>query len=142
MRDTDGTVQRSFRLSRGTADLLDAAAAEASESRNALAERLLAEGLRLEDHPLIRFRSKETGRRLPMVVGTRLSVHQVISTLRDSGGDVDEAASYFEIEPRLVHAALSYYADFRDEVDQDTALAALAEKQELARWERQQTALD
>lgn len=77
-----------------------------------------------------------------MVVGTRLSVHQVISTLRKSGGNVEEAASYFEIEPRLVHAALSYYADFRDEVDQDAAFAALAEKQELARWERQQAALD
>ena len=76
-----------------------------------------------------------------MLVGARLSVHQVISTLRDSAGDVDDAASYFEIEPRLVQAALSYYADFRDEVDRDAALAALSEKQELARWERRQAAL-
>lgn len=128
-------------MSRETARLLDAAAAETSESRNAVAERVLAEGLRLENHPLIRFRAKATGRRQPMLVGARLSVHQVISTLRDSAGDVDDAASYFEIEPRLVQAALSYYADFRDEVDRDAALAALSEKQELARWERRQAAL-
>ena len=77
-----------------------------------------------------------------MLVGTRLSVHQVISTLRDSGGDVDEAASYFEIEARLVKAALNYYADFREEVDHDAAIAALVETQEFARWERRQAALD
>lgn len=141
MRNTEGTVQRSLRLSRQTAELLDAAAAIEGESRNALAERLLAEGLRLENHPLVRFRAGAGGRRQPALVGSRLYVHQVIATLRDSGGEVDDAASYLQVEPRLVQAALNYYADFRQEVDQDAALAALAEKLELERWERQQSAL-
>jgi hypothetical protein len=49
------SVQRSFRLSASTAELLDREAEANNESRNALADRLLAEALREEHHPLIRF---------------------------------------------------------------------------------------
>jgi uncharacterized protein (DUF433 family) len=141
MRDEATSVQRSFRLSRRTIELLDAASNRSRESRNALADRLLGEALRLERHPLIRFREGASGRRQPSPVGTRLSVHQVVSTLRGSGGRVDEAADYFAISPRLVQAALEYYADFAEEVDEDAAVAARVEQDERARWERQQRAL-
>jgi hypothetical protein len=40
------TVQRSFRLSARTLELLDAAAVGGQESRNALADRLLGEAVR------------------------------------------------------------------------------------------------
>ena len=92
-------------------------------------------------HPLIRFHQGPAGRRQPLVVGTRLYVHQVISTLRESEGDVEEAAAYFGISPRLVRAALEYYAEFADEVDKDAAVAEQVERAERARWERQQRAL-
>lgn len=135
------SVQRSFRLSRRTIELLDAEAAVQAESRNALADRLLGEAVRVERHPLIRFHPRAGGRRQPLVVGTRLSVHQVIATLRASDGDIAEAADYLGIAPAFVRAALDYYADFSDEVDDDAAVALQVEQDERARWERRQRAL-
>lgn len=76
-----------------------------------------------------------------MIVGTRLYVHQVMSTLRDSDRKVDEAAVYLSIAPRLVRAAVEYYAEFADEVDADAATAAQVERDERDRWDRQQRAL-
>lgn len=137
----DGSVQRSFRLSARTVELLDARAADSRESRNALADRLMGEALRLERHPLIRFHEGATGRRQPLLVGTRLFVHQVMATLRGSGGQVEEAASYLNLPPRLVRAAADYYADFPDEVDEDAAFASRVADDERGRWERQQRAL-
>jgi uncharacterized protein (DUF433 family) len=141
MSSKRASVQRSFRLSSRTLDLLDAAAAASEESRNALADRLLGEALRLERHPLIRFHDGTAGRRQPLVVGTRLYVYQVMSTVRMSHGDIAEAADYLRISPRLVRAAVEYYAEFSDEVDDDSAAAELAERSERDRWERQQRAL-
>ena len=141
MRDNPPSVQRSFRLSRRTIELLDAAAAAGRETRNALVDRLLGEALRLERHPLIRFHEGASGRRQPLVVGTRLHVHQVIATVRASDRDIDEAATYLAVAPRLVRAAVEYYAEFSDEVDDDAAGASRIESDERARWERQQRAL-
>jgi uncharacterized protein (DUF433 family) len=135
------SVQRSFRLSPRTIELLDAAAAAGGESRNSLADRLLGEAVRLERHPLVRFHQGAAGRRQPIIVGTRLYVHQVMSTLRAGRGDIDEAAAYLGIPPRLVQAAVEYYAEFADEVDEDALVAERVEKDELARWERQRRAL-
>ena len=134
-------MQRSFRLSGRTAELLDEAAEATGESRNALVDRLLGEGLRLERHPLIRFREGAGGRRQPLVVGSRLYVHQVVATLRASDGDVGEAADYLGLTARQVRAALDYYADYRVEVDEDAAVAQRIEATERDRWERQQRAL-
>src|ERR1700730_3772953 len=106
------SVQRSFRLSARTIELLDAAAEAEGESRNALADRLLGEALRLERHPLIRFHAGAAGRRPTLLIGTRLFVHQIVSTVRAEGGDTDAAADYLGITPRLIHAAVAYYADF------------------------------
>jgi uncharacterized protein (DUF433 family) len=141
MSDGTSSVQRSFRLSSRTIDLLDAAAAESDESRNAMADRLLGEALRLQRHPLIQFHQGSAGRRQPLVVGTRLYVHQVMSTVRSSKSDLAEVADYFGISSRLVRAAVEYYAEFNDEVDEDAAVAERIERAELDRWERQQRAL-
>jgi uncharacterized protein (DUF433 family) len=136
-----GSVQRSFRLSRTTSDLLDAAVESSGESRNALADRLLGEAVRNDRHPLIRFRTGAAGRREPMVVGTRLLVRQVVATVKAHDGDVDEAAGYFSVPPRVVRAAVAYYAEFTDEVQGDVARAAKLEADERARWEREQASL-
>lgn len=133
--------QRSFRLSASTLSLLDGWAEYTGESRNALADRLLGEALRIERHPLIRFQTGASGRRQPMLVGTRLKIYQVISTVRANDNDVSEAAEWFELPQRLIQAAVDYYADFKDEIDADTAWADRIETEERARWERQQRAL-
>jgi hypothetical protein len=43
--------------------------------------------------------------------------------------------------PQLIKAALAYYADFTDEVDEDAAIAEQFEREERERWERQQRAI-
>lgn len=141
MRDVQRSVQRSFRLSARTIELLEAEAGTTGESRNALADRLLGEALRVERHPLVRFQGGAAGRRQPLLVGTRLYVHQVIASLRASDGDVDETAAYLGIPARQVRAALDYYADFRGEVDADADAVHRIETAERDRWERQQRAL-
>ncbi len=135
------SVQRSFRISARTSELLDSLAATSNESRNSLVEQLLGEALRLERHTLVRFRSGASGRREPFLTGTRLLVRQVVAQIRDARGEVDEVADYLGIERSLVLAARDYYADFGAEIDEDAELAALVEASEHARWERQQTAL-
>jgi len=134
------SVQRSFRLTRRTADLLDACAESSSESRNSIVERILAEALRTERHPLIRFRRGATGRREPILVGTRLLVRQVIGTLHGSQ-DTADAADTLGIPRYLVEAAATYYAEFGVEVDLDIAWAEEFAEREFALWMQQQSAL-
>jgi uncharacterized protein (DUF433 family) len=130
------TVQRSFRLSPRTLALLGERAAETSESRNALAERLLDEGLHLDRHPLIRFRTGASGVRRPALVGTRLDVWQVVDTVHGEGGDVAAAARYLGITEALVRAAVDYYADFSAEVDAQRAVEVAFAERERDRSER------
>lgn len=135
------TVQRSFRLSSRTLELLEQRAVARDLSRNALADQLLGEAVRTDSHPLIRFRAGASGRRRAALVGTRLDVHDVIDTLRGEDGSIEAAADYLGVDARLVRAALAYYADFADEVDQDREAAAAVAREERARWDRQQQAL-
>lgn len=141
MRNVSASVQRSFRLSRTTSDLLDATAELTGESRNSLADRLIGEAVRTEHHPLIRFRTGAAGRREPLLVGTRLLVRQVIATVQDHDSSIEDTASYLGIPPRVVRAAVSYYADFTGEIEVDAQWAARIEADERARWERGQAAL-
>jgi uncharacterized protein (DUF433 family) len=110
------TRQRSFRLPTRTLDQLDERAGELSASANALAQRILAEGLRAERHPLIYFRSGAAGRR-PALIATRLDVWQVIEVLRANRNDIAEAAHVLGIAEARVRACIAYYADFKDEID-------------------------
>ena len=136
------SVQRSFRLSRSTAELLDAyVATSAGENRNSAVERLLAEGLRLEKHPLVRFRTGTAGRREPLIVGTRLKLRQLVADVRAHDNDVVAVATLLEIPESWVRAAMSYYAEFADEVEADIAWAARAEAEEYERWQREQAVL-
>src|SRR5215216_4758859 len=72
MATSEGSTQRSFRLSRRTLEQLDAMARATGESSNALADRLLSEAIKTATHPLIRFQPGALGRRRALVVGTRL----------------------------------------------------------------------
>jgi uncharacterized protein (DUF433 family) len=139
--DEGKSVARSFRLSSVTARLLDSETKISRQSRNALADRLLGEALRLEHHPMIRFHEGEARRRRALVAGTRLYVFQIIATLREHDGSIDDTAAYFDVSPRLVRAALDYYADFPDEVEADLDETQETAESERLRWERQQRAL-
>jgi tetratricopeptide (TPR) repeat protein len=82
-----------------------------------LAQRYVEEGLRMDEHPLIRFADGPAGRRARLV-GTGKDVWEVIATVRDNGGDAAEAARYLEIPLGLVQAAITYYGAYQDEIDQ------------------------
>ncbi len=141
MIEAVGSVHRSFRLSAATSALLDELAEVSDESRNSVVERLLGEAARTERHPLVRFRAGAAGRREPAIVGTRHLVRQVVTQLRAADGNVDEVAEYLGLPARTVRAALSYYVDFSDEVDDAIARANAFEADHRARWEREQAAL-
>ena len=131
---------RSFRLPDTLLASLQGRARERGESANALAERYLEEGLRRDDHPLIAFREGAAGRRAALI-GTRLDVAQVIDTLRESDNSVELAADYLGIPEQQVRAAVRYYADFQDEVDEWRERGrAIAEREEDA-WRREQAIL-
>jgi uncharacterized protein (DUF433 family) len=131
---------RSFRLPETLLASLQGRARERGESANALAERYLEEGLRRDDHPLIVFRDGAAGRRAALV-GTRLDVAQVIDTLRESDNSVEATAEYLGSPEQHVRAAVRYYADFREEVDEwREHTRAVAEREEEA-WRREQAIL-
>lgn len=134
-------MQRSFRLSSRTMELLDDRARELAESRNSLAERLLHEGLRTEHHPLIVFREGASGLRRPALVGTRLYVWQVVDTVRESANSLAAAAEYLGLPEHHVRAAVDFYADFTDEVDGYRQEQRTFDERERERWERAQRVL-
>jgi hypothetical protein len=82
-----------------------------------LALRCVEEGLRMNEHPLIRFTDGTAGRRARLI-GTDKDVWEVIATVCDNDGDASEAAAYLEIPLGLAQAAITYYGAYQDEIDQ------------------------
>jgi uncharacterized protein (DUF433 family) len=76
-----------------------------------------AQGLRMDEHPLIRFADGPAGRRARLV-GTGKDVWEIIAAVHDNDGDAAETARYLELPLGLVQAAISYYGAYRDEIDQ------------------------
>lgn len=119
---------------------LKRAAAEASSSISATAERLIREGLRMQDHPRIIFRDGPAGRR-PRVIGGQ-DVWVVVTTV--VGGDVpvddrvERAADLLSLSVHDVDAAMRYYAEFTDEVDADIESRRVFAAEAESLWRRQQ----
>ncbi len=105
-----------FRVEPETLRELDERAARSGRDRTALARRYVEEGLRTDEHPLIRFSDGALGRRASLV-GCGLDVWEAVETIRVNNGSLEEAAAYLEISCALVQAAASYYAAYPDEVD-------------------------
>lgn len=139
--NSSGTKQSiAFRFDPITVRRLKRRAQEAQMRQTTLAERYIEEGLRHEEHPLIYFRAGEAGRR-PALIGTRLDVAEVIATVRQNEGSVEEAADYLEVPTEQVEACVSYYADYKDEVDAWIERAKAAAERERERSERRRQAL-
>ena len=107
----------SLRLPDATLDRLHARARSRSVALRTLAQRYVEEGLRTDEHPLIRFADGPAGRR-PRLLGTGLDVWEAIWVVRDNDGDEREAAEYLQIPLGLVQAAVAYYGAYRDEIDE------------------------
>lgn len=82
-----------------------------------LAQRYVEEGLRMDEHPLIRFAEGPAGRRARLV-GTGKDVWEVIAAVRDNDADAAETARYLEIPLGIVQAAITYYGAYTEEIDQ------------------------
>src|SRR5438105_1041599 len=84
-------------------------AAETAETASGLAQRLVDEGLRMDAHPGIAFRSGPAGRRAGLVRGP--DVWEVISLVRSlrSRGDkaVKEAAEWLSLNETQIRVALA-----------------------------------
>lgn len=141
MSETSSSVQRSFRLSASTSRLLDHRVGESGESRNAMVDRLLNESLRIEKHPFIRFITGSSGRREAHIVGTRWKVRQIIVSLKGEKGNIASVVKGFDLTEPQVRAAVSYYADFTDEVDADIERDFADADQQRIRWEREQSVI-
>lgn len=107
----------SVRLNDTTLVRLNRHAHRAHLAPRTLAQRYVEEGLRMDEHPLIRFAEGPAGRRARLT-GTGKDVWEVIATVKDNNGDLPETARYLEIPLGLVQAAVTYYGAYTDEIDQ------------------------
>lgn len=113
-------------------------------SQRQLAERYLEEGMRMEDHPGIVFRDGPMGRRAGLAAGP--DVWEIVAALKQlptrGRAAIGELAELLELSEGQIEAALAYYGEFPDEVDElITRNDEEAERAETA-WRRQQTVLD
>jgi hypothetical protein len=127
----------------GTYERLKQQAARRSESVSGMGERLIDEGLRMENHPGIVFRTGPTGRRAALASGP--DVWEVVALLRGLGGSIErrvaKAATQLGLVAAQVRAASRYYAEFTDEVDEEMAANEDAADRELAAWEAERRLL-
>jgi hypothetical protein len=89
------------------------------ESRSRLAARLIDEGLRMDAHPGIVFRSGPGGRRAGLTGGP--DVWEIARVLRDVKGRdetaIEKTATLTGLAIYQVRAAARYYQEFTEEVD-------------------------
>lgn len=122
---------------------LDSGAKRRGEAKARTAERLIDEGLRMEDHVGIVFRDGPAGRRAALAGGP--DVWEVIETLRGTGLASDAAiqatAEWGALTQSQVRTAVRYYADFQDEVDERIELGRREAERLHAAYAREQAAL-
>jgi len=133
----------SIRMSPQTLARLDVGARRRGEAKARTAERLIDEGLRMEDHPGVVFRDGPAGRRAALAGGP--DVWEVIETLKGTGLSGEPAvaatAEWGVLTHAQVHTAVRYYADFRDEVDARIAHNSQEADRQRAAWVRAREAL-
>jgi uncharacterized protein (DUF433 family) len=130
-------------MSEQTLARLGAGARRRGEPKARTAERLIDEGLRMEDHPGIAFRDGPSGRRAALAGGP--DVWEVVETLKGTELVGEEAiaatAEWGTLTHPQVRAALRYYADFREEIDERITFNHAEADRQRATWERAQAAL-
>jgi hypothetical protein len=135
-----GRSTTSFRLDDELRERLARRAEHEGVSVNALAERLLNQGLAMIEHPGVTFNPGPTGWRATLPGGA--DVWEVMSAVR-RWSDVSEAekiaglAQEFGVHEQVIIIALNYAAAHRDEIDArvnaNDAMWAEAERLERAR---------
>jgi hypothetical protein len=120
-------------------------AARPGLSTSAAANRLIDEGLRMADHPAIVFRDGPAGRRAVVVGGPDVwEIVRAVKSARTHEGELDGdetvalVARNTGTSERQIRAAVRYWSQFPDEIDEQIHTADEAEKQALDAWRREQ----
>lgn len=123
----------SVRFPTPVAERLRVRAASSAESASGLAQRLVDEGLRMDAHPGVVFRSGPSGRRAALTGGPDVwEVVGLIRTIEPRGEEaIAEAAQWLSLSDAEVRVALAYYGAFPDEVE-----AGVEANEEAARKQR------
>jgi len=122
------TIPFSLRMDDATREELLAQAERSDVSSSKLANRYVKEGLRMDKHPAIAFKTTSQGRRAILASRPGLQLIDIIGTWQGERQDLAATARYFQISEEDVRAVLRYYADYKDELDLD--LKAHLEAQE------------
>lgn len=113
------SVPFTARFAQRLVDRLTAQSDAAAISRSKLAEQYIEEGLRMDAHPGVVFRDGPAGRRAAIAGG--MDVWEMIATVKDQSvkGEpaIDETAEYLDLSPVTVRTAVSYYAEYKQEID-------------------------
>jgi hypothetical protein len=115
------TKSFSARFSAEVIDLLDARSERLGESKARVAERLIEEGLRIEEFPGIVFRSGPTGRRAGIAGGP--DVWEIVRDLRGVIGrkrkdPIAAVMGVTGLDRNMVELAASYYSAYPGDVDE------------------------
>jgi hypothetical protein len=115
------TKSFSARFSAAVLDKLDAHSDRLGQSKARVAERLIDEGLQIEEFPGIIFRSGPTGRRAGIVGGP--DVWEIIRDLKGAAGGgaqdpIDAVTGVTGVERSKIELAANYYAAYPDDVDE------------------------
>ena len=113
------TTPFSLRMDDDTREELVEHAERSEVSPSKLVNRYVREGLRMDKHPAIAFKTTPHGRRAILTARPGLHVIDIIGTWQAERQDVAATARYFHIIEDDVRAVLRYYADYKDEIDQD-----------------------
>jgi hypothetical protein len=117
-------------------------------SGSSAANRLVDEGLRMEDYPGVIFRDGPAGRRAVLVGGP--DVWEVVRAVKSARAaepvlDPDAVVSLVEsntgVPTRQIQIAIRYWADFPNEIDAWIAEAERYEVDAQAAWQRQRDLL-
>jgi len=113
--DTKAAAPVSTRYSSETLKRLDRRARTEGHSRSNLIQRYVSEGIEMDEHPGIVFRSGPAGRRPGLLGGP--DVWEVVAVHR-SFDDAQRTADWLDQQPTAIETALSYYAAHRAEIDE------------------------
>jgi hypothetical protein len=104
--------------------------------KTVLADRYVEEGLAMDTYPGIVFRDGPSGRR-PAVIGGP-DVWEVIQVFLAEDRDSGAITESLDLRPGLIDAALAYYADNREAIDDWIEANRIMMDEAAAAYERQQ----
>jgi hypothetical protein len=114
------TTPFSLRMDAETHSELTTHAERLDANASKLVNRYVKEGLRMDKHPGITFKTTPQGRRAAVLAAhPGLQVIDVVGTWKAERQDATKTARYLHIGEDAVQDVLRYYAEYRDEVEGD-----------------------